>query len=620
MYRLIPLAYTFFTFHPFIFLNLKAQNALQTIDSASYYADFNRENYLASESLDWFLNTQNNLLVTGERLKNHKKTYAFQYYYALCLYNNFHFNRALNKLKEIFHYYDLKKNTDHLYLSALNLYGQIFEAKSKNKKALEVYLDLKNILEANPPNNIHQDTLNYELAACYHSLSSIYQKLKIYKHSLAYSCKALEIFEQLNDSLSIAYVHSMIAASFHQDDNLIYRAFNHHEKAIYFFEQKKSYFNILSEKLSLGFSYEKIDSLHKAKNLYEQVADEPFVNEVKQLKFEALLSLGVIDLKFNQNKKALQHVLKAHQIAEKSQKSFLIHQSALYLYRCYKKLGHHREALSYFETYHTQKELSSTPNIGVDLMSKEVEQVNINLKQERELRKLRQKQSLFVILSCIALLIFFIVLFFLRQRTLKLKNDYSKAINTERLLRAQMKPHFLFNTLQTIQGMIINQNKSDLNRFLVTFSKLIRKVFDYSDKQYITIEKEVALLKEFLIIQKQVQPFQINYTIDLNVELKKLVIAPMLVQPIVENSLQHGDYTNKIAELNISFKKQESNIVIQINDNGGGIKTKFIEGKHALKILKKRLQLLNSVHSMFHQIIQKNTENGLQTELKIEIK
>ena len=184
---------------------------------------------------------------------------------------------------------------------------------------------------------------------------------------------------------------------------------------------------------------------------------------------------------------------------------------------------------------------------------------------------------------------------FRRQQAIK-----SKIIDLEQqALKAQMNPHFIFNCLTAIQHFVNKEDVYSANMYLSNFAKLIRKTLDLSGEQYITLDKEVAYLDNYIQLEKMRFQDQFNYSIkvDADVDSYTALVPPMLLQPIIENAIRHGlrykDNNNGL--LNISFARQDNIIICSIDDNGIGIKrSKELKTKAHVEYQSKGMKLTES--------------------------
>jgi hypothetical protein len=158
-----------------------------------------------------------------------------------------------------------------------------------------------------------------------------------------------------------------------------------------------------------------------------------------------------------------------------------------------------------------------------------------------------------------------------------------KIIETEmKSLRAQMNPHFIFNSLNSINGFII-ENKTHLaSDYLTKFSRLIRLILENSKNETISLEKEIETLKLYLLMESLRFENKFEYTIqvDDDVETEDIAIPPLMIQPYVENAIWHGllPKTTKGRVL-INISKQLDTVIIKIQDDGIGRKNALINKK-----------------------------------------
>ncbi|SDX60337.1 Histidine kinase [Lutibacter oricola] len=169
-------------------------------------------------------------------------------------------------------------------------------------------------------------------------------------------------------------------------------------------------------------------------------------------------------------------------------------------------------------------------------------------------------------------------------------------------LRNQMNPHFIHNSLNAIQYYVQRNDVETSEFYLTKFSKLMRLFFDYSSRQSITLKEEIALLKNYLQIEKLRFEENLTYTInvDKNLTTEVTEIPSMILQPLVENAINHGLFHKKgIGTLAIEFKEINNKcFLVLIVDNGIGINkslaknTSIKKNKHSSSVIEERLNLL----------------------------
>ncbi|MDB2462987.1 histidine kinase [Algibacter sp.] len=169
--------------------------------------------------------------------------------------------------------------------------------------------------------------------------------------------------------------------------------------------------------------------------------------------------------------------------------------------------------------------------------------------------------------------------FLFREESFKLqqlKNAFENEINELKLasLHNQMNPHFIFNALNSIKLYIINNDKDRAAHYLTRFSKLIRKILEASTKNEVTLKEELETIDLYLNIEniRFQNEIIISVSVDDAVNLDKVKIPPLILQPFLENAIWHGLSSKKEnKKIKISISKYNAGFVeITIEDNGIG--------------------------------------------------
>ncbi len=147
--------------------------------------------------------------------------------------------------------------------------------------------------------------------------------------------------------------------------------------------------------------------------------------------------------------------------------------------------------------------------------------------------------------------------------------------------RLQMNPHFLYNSLASIQNFFITKKPSEASSYLSKFSKLVRQILSSSTTEYVSLEEEFGSIQNYLALQKIRYAEMFDYVIEVDDELEPetISIPPMLAQPFIENSIEHG-FKHKVTKglIHISIKQKQGYFILEIADNGvGRAKAKEIE-------------------------------------------
>lgn len=199
----------------------------------------------------------------------------------------------------------------------------------------------------------------------------------------------------------------------------------------------------------------------------------------------------------------------------------------------------------------------------------------------------------------LALLVFFIWWYIKQRASLKIvQANFQKEKNVLELssLRNQLNPHFIFNAITSIQNLIIKNDNAAANNYLTKLGKITRNILDTSYQEFISIEEEMKLLKEYLEMEKLRFGFQ--FTVEKDADLdKEIEIPAMLLQPLVENAIKHGIGNKKeLGIIKVVFSRKWKNISIQIIDNGGNVDHFSNPNGYGISLVQKRIDIINQAN------------------------
>ena len=204
-------------------------------------------------------------------------------------------------------------------------------------------------------------------------------------------------------------------------------------------------------------------------------------------------------------------------------------------------------------------------------------------------------------------------------------------------LHAQMNPHFIFNSLNSIKEMILEDEKQNASRYLSKFAQLIRTSLEQSRQTFITVKQVIDHMQHYLDMEKiRFEGFSYSINVEDELATSEIQMAPMLIQPLVENAIWHGLHNKKgYKKLDIRFYKSGEQLICEIEDNGIGIK----QSKESKSILRpahkslgisnihERLAVLNEKYKMNCSLtitdkteLQGQSESGTIAVLRLNIK
>jgi signal transduction histidine kinase len=207
-----------------------------------------------------------------------------------------------------------------------------------------------------------------------------------------------------------------------------------------------------------------------------------------------------------------------------------------------------------------------------------------------------------IIIVMAASMLFFLVLFLAYKY--QMKQRLKKQTQEKRLrelqmaaIRAQMNPHFLFNSLNSVQNLIQQNRASEAHLYLSDFAGLIRKVLRNSDKEEVSLAEELEMLEQYLKLERLRFDFEYRIEVDEGIDQNLFMLPSMILQPLAENALMHGlQHKTGEKQLHIQISKIKNAIQITIEDNGIGIeeakKLKTKSNGMGLRMNEERIQMM----------------------------
>lgn len=247
-----------------------------------------------------------------------------------------------------------------------------------------------------------------------------------------------------------------------------------------------------------------------------------------------------------------------------------------------------------------------------------------------------EKWWFYTLIACLAALV--VALFFAVRIKILKRNAITKnklILSQLTALKAQMNPHFMFNTLNSIQDLILKSDIKKTNYYLSKFSNLMRKVLEASDNYEITIQEEIEMLQLYLELE------ELRFGDDFKFEIRNKIspssnpfcIPSMIIQPFAENAMKHGLLHKKgQKKLDLLFYMEGKDLFCVITDNGIGIKkgleikkrSNLTHKSFATKATEKRLGLINTtrikpIHFDIKEAFPGNEYPGTQVTIQIPL-
>jgi len=499
-------------------------------------------------------------------------------------------------------------------LDALNNIGTICLNQGKYTEALKYFNQCLSIYRVdNSKNDIARSTYN---------ISAVYYELKQFDKTLKYMEESLKLYKELGNRLQIARCLINIGA--------VYADMKEFPKALDFMIRSLSISKEINDKRELSASYFQLGDLRflmsqpkMALKNYKTSLELSLFTKDKLYICHSNIGLAKTYVELKNYSKALFHALEGKKIAEdigmlKQQKL-----ATEVLATVYSKTGNYKKAFESHQLFKTLNDsIFNKENIEKitqleyeykykqELDSASIRELKLTktvLSTSQDLEKSQRKLFLGVIGFLITALILGGIIFFL-----KLRNEKSKTQNIvieQKLLRSQMTPHFIFNSLSVLQGMILNKEEKKSVSYLSKFSKLLRITLENSRDKMVPISQELTAVEKYLSLQNlENELYQYTVKVDDTIDAAIFKIPPMLIQPFVENAVEHAfenQKGNRTIDVHLKYSNKE--LVCTITDNGLGIDSQK-EHKNSnkkslsttitserLKILSKDLKMKGSV-------------------------
>ena len=302
-------------------------------------------------------------------------------------------------------------------------------------------------------------------------------------------------------------------------------------------------------------------------------------------------------------------LLQSYELALKEGHTIEAKKSLEQLAAQYQKMNKPQKALELYKDFMSQLEpMVKADSTLIDSRFFEVHEKRIaQLEKERVLKdELIRKQNKFnrFLLGSIVLILIFMAFILRAWYSIRRKN---KKIALQSL-RREMNPHFIFNSLNSVNQFIARNDELAANKYLSSYSRLMRNTLENSNKDFTPLTTELEQLKEYLELEHM--RFQDKFTyqirIDESLDMEAILIPNMLIQPQLENAIWHGlRYKENSGLLTLTIRKNASSLSVVIEDNGIGLtKSRELKTKHqrehhsrGLTNTYERIHLLNSLYN-----------------------
>ena len=467
--------------------------------------------------------------------------------------------------------------------SQFNL-GTVYTNQGYYENALEHLIKSLNYLELY--NNNHPSVNNDKhLSFIANNIGIVFNRMGDSKKAMEYYQYSLKTRRNLRDSLGIANMLNNIG--------LLYAKRNRLDTAKACYDEAISIEQRFGDSASLAETVLNYWEIMIRKRNYARAA--AFFDTVKTFlpflktgsTIVAMNNIALVWLSLDQPVKAYPYILSAINLANKNKVIAHLSDSYMRLSDYYAKKLNFAKAYEYQKKYIKIKDSVMNAEVATKLAQmqaryetqKKEKRIAILEKDKQVTRaeadKQRTMKLIYLATSLVILLLAGFVILEIRNRAKQKQHHLEKRNleNEQKLLRAQMNPHFIFNSLNTVQGYISANNSFVAMRFLSKFGQLLRDILENSRKSLISLENELKTLELYIDMERQRANNAFDYTLEVDnaIDPGNVAIPPLIIQPFVENAIKHGLKTKSgKGSLKVMIKKRTNHLEIEIIDNGIG--------------------------------------------------
>lgn len=551
------------------------------------------------------------------------------------------YDKAIEFYKKANHIFELKK--DYLSMAKmLNGIGICYMYSSNYPKALDYLIQTSHLYEqANQYN-----TLGY--AAALNNIGLIYARMEVkLKLSLEYYQKALKIYKQNNNKIGIANTLGNMANTY---DNL-----NNPQKAIELQKEVYSIYESIGNKIgmasaltNIGIAYTSIPNylqsiyyLEQTLPIYKELGNKNNLGIVAYYLGEVYLELPNNNINIAKAKNHLEQALNLSKETNNIQTQADVLNT---LSKLYVKNNDYKKALTYKELATTLKDSLTSQDLKDEITRLEVKyeydkKANLVKAEHDKQQALAQaeikrqkiiKNGAVIGGSSLLIMAFFGLLLYKRKRDAvaqKQEAEFNtKVANTElKALRAQMNPHFIFNSLNSINDYILKNDVEAASNYLTKFAKIMRQTLENSNQLDISLEDDLKVLDLYLQVERMRlrNKFTYNISIDETIDAENTLIPPFILQPFIENSIWHGISKKETdGHIKIQIKKDKNMLVCTVDDNGVGrplqAKNNVNQTKSlGISITQSRIDIINKKKNTHGSLKMIDKDQGVRVEIKL---
>lgn len=478
--------------------------------------------------------------------------------------------QSMADLQEGLDYYLRIRDTAAI-ATAYNDLGMLYQSQALYERALEQYKSSLDLL------SLQDNKLG--IASSLGMLGALFMQSGNNDEALDYYQQAIEIYEEENmdaeKAVTMAKIGEILIQKNEPDEALDYFS-----KALKINQTLGHQVQRASNLGNLGMAYLQKKDFRRAINFFNQALNIQIKTGDKEGYAQTHFHLGTAWMKLSRLSDALEHFSISEDVSERIRNNDMRIKSLNQKARIYSLMGQYQPAyenlnkariLSDSLFSFRQSELAEDLKMRYETEKYMIENRNLKLTNQKNEIIIQQQQTVLILILGIGLLIFLTVILFMQKR--RSADKLSTVEIEQKLLRSQMNPHFIFNSLSLIQSSVMKKTTKESVNLISSMASLMRLILDNSTHEFIEFDKEIQTLKYYLELQQQRFAGQFEWSLDIEEELQEseFYIPPMLAQPFIENAIEHGfSGIERQGMIRINFKALKGSILCEIHDNGIG--------------------------------------------------
>ncbi|WP_405411231.1 tetratricopeptide repeat protein [Maribacter sp. Asnod1-A12] len=530
-------------------------------------------------SLKYF-NNDSTLLRNIEKRASSKKYILGQAYALIKLgdiyYNSSSFSKSISLYQEALSLATEVNNIEFRVYS-LNMISKVYRQNEAVKSALDYSQDALELAETvSKPNK----GLKRNIAIALNSIGGIYQMLEQYNLAIEKYERSIVFEKELDNKLGLAKNHQSQGECYESQGKL--------ESALKNFRKSLVYYEIIDSNrgkiicnYNIAHVYVHLGKINQAITILQSNLQKAISLGDQKIITTIYINLGWALIRFGDFDNAEINLESGLALANKNSLNAEIAEANKFLSELWIKRDDYEKGMRYFkESRKYEERITKSLNIRYvnDMILRYESQIRANqlerLAEENETVRLKLKKNRTMLIIIGIFLILLIGILYILYRQSQLNADKKLLTLEQSMLRSQMNPHFLFNSLNSIKLYIINNEKKNAVHYLNKFSKLVRKILEASSQREISLAEELETVELYMNIENIRFSNEINFTVHIkdNIDTHLIKIPSLILQPFLENALWHGLSSKDGAKnIDLEVKKGKNGFIeIIITDNGVG--------------------------------------------------